>query len=86
MLTDPEGFRHIVEVNPPELPNMSHMLLEGAWSSVLVTDNVFGKIRVSPYAFAARITHDAGPQHPRYRVGGEGGARERRQVVPGGGR
>ncbi|MDJ0791577.1 MAG: hypothetical protein QNJ71_06745 [Acidimicrobiia bacterium] len=59
MLTDPEGFRHIVEVNPPELPNMSHMLLEGAWSSVLVTDNVFGKIRVSPYAFAARITHDA---------------------------
>ncbi len=24
-----------------------------------MTDNVFGKIRVSPYAFAARITHDA---------------------------
>ena len=25
---------------------------------MLITDNVFGKIRVSPYAFAARITHD----------------------------
>jgi 5,10-methylenetetrahydrofolate reductase len=24
----------------------------------MVTDNVFGKIRVSPYAFSARITHD----------------------------
>lgn len=58
MLTAPDGFRHIVEVNPPELPNMSHLLLDGAWNHVMVTDNVFGKIRVSPYAFAARITHD----------------------------
>ncbi|MGI9666800.1 MAG: hypothetical protein ACR2N2_06820 [Acidimicrobiia bacterium] len=59
MLSKPDGFRRIVEVNPPELPNMDHMLLEGAWKSVLVTDNVFGKIRVSPFAFASRITHDA---------------------------
>ena len=58
MLTRADGFQRIVEVNPPELPNMSHLLLEGAWNHVMVTDNVFGKIRVSPYAFAARITHD----------------------------
>lgn len=53
-----DDFRRIVEVNPPDLPNMDHLLLEGAWDEVLVTDNVFGKIRVSPYSFAARITHD----------------------------
>jgi 5,10-methylenetetrahydrofolate reductase len=58
MLTQADGFVRIVEINPPELPNMSHLLLDGAWDNVLVTDNVFGKIRVSPYAFAARITHD----------------------------
>lgn len=58
MLTESDRFARIVEVNPPELPNMSHLLLEGAWDNLLVTDNVFGKIRVSPYAFAARITHD----------------------------
>lgn len=58
MLTRAEGFSRIVEVNPPELPNSSHLLLGGAWDRVLVTDNVFGKIRVSPYAFAARVTHD----------------------------
>jgi 5,10-methylenetetrahydrofolate reductase len=48
----------IPEINPPELANNSHLLLENVWSNVLITDNVFGKIRVSPYAFAARITHD----------------------------
>ena len=58
MLSKPDGFLRIVEVNPPDLPNMDHLLLEGAWNQVLVTDNVFGRIRVSPYAFAARITHD----------------------------
>lgn len=58
MLSEPDEFARIVELNPPELPNMSHLLLEGAWDRVLVTDNVFGRIRVSPYAFAARITHD----------------------------
>lgn len=58
MLTSAEGFVRIVEVNPPELPNMSHLLLDGTWKNVLVTDNVFGRIRVSPYAFSARLTHD----------------------------
>lgn len=58
MLTDTSKFIHMSEVNPPDLPNASHLLLDGAWQNVLVTDNVFGKIRVSPYAFAARITHD----------------------------
>lgn len=64
MLTTSEGFARIVEVNPPDLPNMSHLLLEGAWDNLLVTDNVFGKIRVSPYAFAARITHDVPSANP----------------------
>ncbi len=58
MLSNSDDFVAIAEVNPPELPGMTHLLLEGAWDRVLVTDNVFGKIRVSPYAFAARITHD----------------------------
>lgn len=64
MLTGADGFQRIVEVNPPEMPNMSHLLLEGAWQNVMVTDNVFGKIRVSPYAFAARITHDVPTASP----------------------
>lgn len=64
MLTSADSFARIVEVNPPELPNMSHLLLEGAWDHLLVTDNVFGKIRVSPYAFAARITHDVPSTNP----------------------
>lgn len=58
MLTTNKSFIRMAEVNPPDLPNSSHVLLEGAWANVLVTDNVFGKIRVSPYAFAARLTHD----------------------------
>jgi len=53
MLSNAKTFIHVSEVNPPELPNTDH-----AWGNVLITDNVFGKIRVSPYAFAARITHD----------------------------
>ena len=48
----------MAEVNPPPLPNNNHLLLDGAWNHVLVTDNVFGRIRVSPYAYSARITHD----------------------------
>lgn len=64
MLTTTDRFARIVEVNPPELPNMSHLLLEGAWDNLLITDNVFGKIRVSPYAFAARITHDVPSASP----------------------
>ena len=61
MLTDKASsgdWVRIPEINPPELANNSHLLLDNVWTTVLVTDNVFGKIRVSPYAFAARITHD----------------------------
>lgn len=54
----------IPEINPPELANSSHVLLDNVWRHVLITDNVFGKIRVSPYAFAARITHDVPSVHP----------------------
>ncbi len=57
MLTRRERWLRIAEVNPPELPDESHRNLSG-WSNVLVTDNVFGRIRVSPFAFSARITHD----------------------------
>jgi 5,10-methylenetetrahydrofolate reductase len=52
------AFSVIAEVNPPELPTMTHRELEGCWDRVLITDNPFGTIRVSPYAYAARITHD----------------------------
>jgi 5,10-methylenetetrahydrofolate reductase len=58
VLTAAETFVRIVEVNPPDLPDASHLLLDGAWDHVLITDNVFGKIRVSPFAFSARLTHD----------------------------
>lgn len=64
MLTAKTEFTTIVEINPPQLPNMQHLMLDGVWGHVLVTDNVFGKIRVSPYAFAARITHDVPAVHP----------------------
>ncbi|MDH5372384.1 MAG: methylenetetrahydrofolate reductase [Acidimicrobiia bacterium] len=64
MLSTNHNWTEIVEVNPPDLPDMSHLLLEGAWSHVLVTDNVFGKIRVSPYAYSARVTHDVPSVHP----------------------
>jgi 5,10-methylenetetrahydrofolate reductase len=58
VLRDAADFAVIAEVNPPELPTMTHLELEGGWDRVLVTDNPFGTIRVSPYAYAARITHD----------------------------
>ena len=58
MLTATDEWSDIVEVNPPALPNARHLMLDHAWKRVLITDNAFGKIRVSPYAFAARITHD----------------------------
>ena len=55
MLSEASSFVHLSGVNPPDLPDASHLLLDGTWGNVLVTDNVFGRIRVSPYAFAARI-------------------------------
>lgn len=64
MLTSDRGWVRVAEVNPPELPNMTHRALEGTWSHVMVTDNVFGNIRMSPYAYAARITHDVPSVHP----------------------
>lgn len=64
MLTGDGGWARIAEINPPELPEMTHLLLDGAWRHVMVTDNVFGTIRVSPYAFSARITHDVPSVHP----------------------
>ncbi len=58
MLSAPSGWVEMVEVNPPLLPDMSHMQLAGRWDRVLITDNPFKQVRVSPYAYAARITHD----------------------------
>ncbi|HEU4915533.1 MAG TPA: hypothetical protein VFV13_03130, partial [Acidimicrobiia bacterium] len=64
MLTKADSWLRIAEINPPELPNLQHRSLSPSWSHVLVTDNVFGRIRVSPYAFSARITHDTPDVHP----------------------
>lgn len=64
MLTKAGDWLRIAEINPPELPNLQHRSLVPTWSHVLVTDNVFGRIRVSPYAFSARITHDTPNVHP----------------------
>jgi 5,10-methylenetetrahydrofolate reductase len=58
MLNGHDHFTLTAEVNPPELPGTDHLGLQGTWEHVLVTDNVFGKIRVSPYAYGARLTHD----------------------------
>ena len=58
MLSDPSEWVEMVEINPPRLPNMMHLELRGRWRDVLITDNPFKQVRVSPYAFAARITHD----------------------------
>lgn len=64
MLTRNNGWIRITEVNPPDLPNTNHLLLDGAWTHVMITDNVFGRIRVSPYAYAARVAHDVPSVHP----------------------
>jgi 5,10-methylenetetrahydrofolate reductase len=58
MLSAPTGWAEMVEINPPLLPGMLHTRLHGRWQRVLITDNPFKQVRVSPYAFAARITHD----------------------------
>lgn len=64
MLKSNGDWQVVAEVNPPDLPDSSHLLLDRAWANVLITDNVFGKIRVSPFAYAARITHDVPSVHP----------------------
>jgi len=58
MLSTADQFLHIIEVNPPAYPDMSHKQLGGKWDHVVITDNVFGTIRVSPFAFGARLAHD----------------------------
>lgn len=60
-------FRIIPEINPPVIQDDSsiHLSLKYTnWNDVLVTDNPMGIIRVSPYAFAARITHDVPTLRP----------------------
>jgi 5,10-methylenetetrahydrofolate reductase len=64
MLTSAGRWLRIAEVNPPEYPDLRHRSLSPAWTHVVVTDNVFGRIRVSPYAFSARITHDTPDVEP----------------------
>ena len=64
MLSAPPGWVEMVEVNPPRLPDMTHRQLAGRWEHVLITDNPFKQVRVSPYAYAARITHDVGTARP----------------------
>ncbi len=64
MLTSAGRWLRIAEVNPPEFPDLRHRSLSPAWTHVIVTDNVFGRIRVSPYAFSARITHDTPDVEP----------------------
>jgi len=58
MLSAAGGWVEMVEVNPPRFPSMLHLQLRDRWQHVLITDNPFKQVRVSPYAFAARITHD----------------------------
>jgi 5,10-methylenetetrahydrofolate reductase len=64
MLSAPDGWVEMVEVNPPKLPNLTHRRLEGRWHDVLITDNPFKQVRMSPYAYAARITHDVPDVRP----------------------
>ena len=64
MLSARGEWAEIVEVNPPLLPSMTHRELNGRWQQVLITDNPFKQVRVSPYAFAARITHDVDGVRP----------------------
>jgi 5,10-methylenetetrahydrofolate reductase len=64
MLSAPNDWIEMVEINPPHLPSMLHLELRGRWQHVLITDNPFKQVRVSPYAFAARITHDVPEVRP----------------------
>ena len=64
MLSQRGDWVEMVEVNPPKLPSMTHLELKGRWDQVLITDNPFKEVRVSPYAFAARIAHDVPEVRP----------------------
>lgn len=61
-LSAPDRFLSIAEVTPPEYADPSHLAIN--WRHVLVTDNPFRAVRVSPYAFSARITHDSPTVRP----------------------
>ncbi len=61
-LSRPDAFVTIAEVTPPEYADGSHLAIH--WGHVLVTDNPFRAVRVSPYAFSARITHDSPAVRP----------------------
>ena len=61
-LSSPDRFVTIAEVTPPEYADTSHLAIH--WGQVLVTDNPFRAVRVSPYAFSARITHDSPSVRP----------------------
>jgi len=63
-LSDPGEWVEMVEINPPLLPSMLHTELRHGWRRVLITDNPFKQVRVSPFAFAARITHDVPEVRP----------------------
>jgi 5,10-methylenetetrahydrofolate reductase len=64
VLSERGDWVEMVEVNPPRLPSMTHLELRGRWQQVLITDNPFKQVRVSPYAFAARIAHDVPEVRP----------------------
>src|SRR5688572_10057161 len=64
MLSERDAWIEMVEVNPPRLPSMTHRRLRGRWQHVLITDNPFKQVRLSPYAYAARITHDVPDVRP----------------------
>ena len=64
LLSKPTEWVEMVEVNPPRLPSMTHLDLRGRWRDVLITDNPFKQVRLSPFAFAARITHDVPEVRP----------------------
>jgi 5,10-methylenetetrahydrofolate reductase len=63
-LTAKGEWVEVAELNPPALPDMTHLALDHRWKHVLVTDNPFGQVRVSPFAYAARITHDVPDVRP----------------------
>ena len=61
-LSLPDRFLTIAEVTPPEYADPAHLAI--SWRNVLVTDNPFRAVRVSPYAFSARIAHDSPTVRP----------------------
>lgn len=64
-LSEPSRFRIVAEVSPPRQPNtQQHQELASIWTNVLVTDRPMSSVRVSAYAYGARITHDVPALEP----------------------